>query len=238
MVAVTMAVGVITSCVPAPNVVQRDPKRTLPLPVLVIGGFEFSCRQDPNDWTAWVDAIAWDRPGSVVEHFTFDPCRSVIEAADRLGDRVDELLARTGAPAVQIVGHSQANLVVRWCIRFGSCGDRVDTLLGLAAANHGTIWGGFCPLAFWTTPGCSAMTPDGPLLRALNADDETWGNTRYVTASSWCDYTIVPSISGVLVGAENHTLSRCVGHSEWKTDPSAIAWGVDTLAGRSVTPLR
>ena len=228
---VALVVAVVAGCVPTNFTRSPADKTARSLPVIVLGGFEFSCNQLAGDWDPWINAIRADRAGVSVEHFRFDPCAPVEAAASRLGQRVQELLAITGAPAVQVIAHSQGSLVARWCIRFGTCGGRVDTLVGLAAANHGTIWANVCPLAFWAVAGCSAMTPDGPFQRAINADDETWGTTRYVTASSWCDLTVVPSTSAVLEGAQNHTLTRCVGHTEWKTDPAAIAWGVQTLAG-------
>lgn len=232
-----VALITVTACAPAPGAVSHDSGSKLPLPVLIIGGFEFNCVQDPADWDAWAVALRADRPAAEIGSFVYDPCVDVRTSARQLADRIDAVLGRTGAPAIQIVAHSQANLVVRWCIRFGRCAGRVDTLVGVAAANHGTIWANLCPVIPWFVEGCSAMTPDGPILRALNDGDETWGATRYVTASSWCDLAIVPSTSAVMDGAENVTLQRCVGHSEWKWDPAAVAWGVEILSGRPVAPL-
>jgi len=235
-VALAMAVLMVlgAACVPAPAAVERKVDR---LPVVIVPGFELTCGQNSRDWDAWVDALVDDGvPRSWVSVFNYDTCRPPEEITEELGERVRAVVAATGAPRVRIIAHSLGSILSRWCMRFGECAGLVDTHLSLAPANHGTIWANLCPVAFWHR-SCGAMTPDGPFLAALNADDETWGDTRYVTASSWCDLAIVPSVWGTLEGAENHTLARCVEHSAWKVDPAAVTWGVATLAGRAVPPL-
>jgi pimeloyl-ACP methyl ester carboxylesterase len=59
-------------------------------------------------------------------------------AARRLGELVDRVLARTGADAVDIVGHSMGGVVGRYYVTLGGGGDKVANLVTLGSPHLGT----------------------------------------------------------------------------------------------------
>ncbi len=191
-------------------------------PVILVPGFEFDCAPRHGDWNKWITA-AHVRGFADSEFIVMrpDPCAPNVDTAAALGRLVDQVLAATGDTEVDIVAHSMGSLAARWCIRFGSCAGKVDKFMGLAAANHGTIWANLCAVLFWSH-SCGDMAPDSTMLTDLNAGDETWAETRYATIDSWCDLTIVPFTSAFLDGADNMLDPRCLGHSDWKLDNQTI----------------
>ena len=198
-------------------------------PVVFIHGFQLQCgSESPSVWKEWTDEAARRgyRPDEI-GFFQYDTCRQDQFAVLDFGAFVQDILRRTGATKVDIVAHSLGSAIARSCIRFAGCAGRVDKFDSVAGANHGSIWGDFCGIAFWTRSACD-MNPDSAFLQAVNAGDETWGDTQYVTMVSWCDLTIVPYTSVALEGAvANIVTPRCVSHTDWRSDPAAAQWAFD-----------
>jgi triacylglycerol lipase len=201
-------------------------------PVVLLDGWQFDCHvASITGWRPWQrEAVTRGYGARELAFFSYDACRPNSESEVAFGRFLDAVLARTGADRVDIVSHSMGALVVRDCIRFGTCAGKVDKFLALAPPNHGTIWAGLCRVVFWNPATCD-MRPDGPFLRTLNADDETWGDVEYVTMISWCDLTIVPFTSAALQGALNIVSDRCVGHTDWLRDAVAADWAFRWFAG-------
>ena len=235
LVVVATALIVVAACAPPPPPpVDAD---TTQRPVVLLDGWQLDCHiSGAGVWRTWSrEASVRQGASADVSVFAYDACRPNAETIDAFGRFVDGVLSRTGATEVDVVAHSMGSLIVRSCIRFGTCDDKVDKFLSLAGANHGTVWAGVCRLAFWSLSTCD-MEPDGPFLDRLNRDDETWGDTEYVTMISACDLTIVPFTSAALDGALNIVSDRCVGHTDWLSDAVAARWTFDWFGGGSVSP--
>lgn len=224
---VVVALIVATGCTTAPpasdgSSAAATMESTHLHPVILVPGFEFDCTPRHGDWNKWVFA-AQTRGFNVSDFIVMrpDPCTANVDTAASLGRLIDNVLAATGDTKVDIVAHSMGSLAVRWCIRFGSCAGKVDKFMGLAAANHGTIWANLCAVLFWSH-SCGDMAPASTMLTDLNAEDESWGDTRYATITSWCDLTIVPFTSTALKGADNMVDPRCLTHTDWKMDDQTI----------------
>ena len=206
------------ACAPAPPAARATQSRERH-PVVIVHGFQVFCGTETNaTWRTWIDEslLRGYRRGDV-SVFEYDSCARNEASIAGLAQYVDQLMARTGATKVNIIAHSVGSIISRACIRFGGCAGKVDKLISIAGANHGTIWGWACPIAIWA-PTCGDAAPDSERLRTLNADDETWGDTKYVTLVSWCDLTIVPFTGTALAGAINIVSDRCIGHTDWRTD--------------------
>lgn len=197
-------------------------------PVVFIHGFQLLCgSESPAVWKNWTDeALRRGYRPDEIGFFAYDTCLPNQYAIDGFGVFVRNILRTTGAKKVDIVAHSMGSLVARACIRFGTCAGLVDKFDSVAGANHGTIWAGVCGLAFWSQSTCD-MNANSPFLARLNADDETWGDTQYVTMVSWCDLTIVPFTSVALAGALNIVTPRCLTHTDWRSDIVAARWTFD-----------
>ncbi|MEZ5320764.1 MAG: hypothetical protein R2698_01535 [Microthrixaceae bacterium] len=237
-----LAVLVIATagCAPLPAFLRVAPgasASTGPIPVVIVHGWQFFCGSETRaQWTTWFDAArARGYDADLIGVFSYDTCHPTAEAIEGLGEYVKGVLARTGATQVDMIGHSMGSIVGRACIRFGSCAGKVRHFASIAGINHGTVWANVCAMAFWSASTCD-LKADEPFLTALNAGDETWGDTEYVTMISWCDLTIVPFTSAHLDGALNMVDQRCLSHTDWRNDPVAANWVLDWFAGRRPDP--
>ena len=217
--------AVLLGCTPAPGAsppgqAARAPRR--PAPVVIVPGWELGCQTRRTDWDHWIDAlVARGLPRHHVRVAFYDTCQPNLVTAEMIGGVVDELLASTGARKVNLIAHSMGAITSRWCVSFGACAGKVDQVVTLAGANHGTIWADLCWLQFWAS-SCADMAQDSPMLQALN-EDETPDDVGWETWVSVCELAILPRESAFLEGAVNHDLTtECVDHSGWKRHEPTI----------------
>ena len=133
--------------------------------------------------------------------------------ARRLADEVARVLTATGADRVDLVTHSMGTLSSRWYLaRLGGTA-HVESWVGIAGPNAGSIRGSFCDF-----PSCHDRRWGSPLLDALNTGDRTPGAVRYATWWSPCDEVLVPDRTALLDGARN-SRTACLGHEQVLADP-------------------
>jgi triacylglycerol lipase len=132
--------------------------------------------------------------------------------AAQIEQKVDSMLRATGATKVDIITHSMGTLSARYYVRNLTGDGKVDALVSLGGANHGTTTASLC---FDTS--CIEMRPNSTFLTNLNSPDETPGTPRYATWWSDCDEVINPHSSVLLVGATN-TQTACISHSQLHED--------------------
>jgi triacylglycerol lipase len=226
---------VAAGCTPAPGASPRGALAT-PVdrgrPVVIVPGWELACETRRTDWDEWIAALV-DRglPREHVRVAFYDTCRSNLETAAMIGRTVAELLEKSGADKVHVIAHSMGAIPARWCIRFGGCAGKVDQVVTLAGANHGTIWAGACAFQFWAV-SCADMQPESPILTKLNTDEAPVG-IGWETWVSICELVILPRESAFLRGAVNHDLTDdCVDHSGWKRHRPTI----EAVTARLVPP--
>lgn len=131
-------------------------------------------------------------------------------SARALSGRIIEVLARTGATHVDLVGHSQGAVVARQYIKFHGGGDVVDDYIGLGGPQYGTLLAKAIPCPFIA---CEQMEPGSTFLEELNRDDDTPGAATYTTIYTLFDGFVRPIESASLRdGATNVSLqSECPG---------------------------
>ena len=164
----------------------------------------------------------------------------IVGSAHQLARFVDQLLKRTRAHHVAIVGHSEGGLMPRYYIKFLGGANKVSALVALAPSNHGTT----NPLALvGALSGCTAcgqqMSWGSAFLQRLNMGNETPGPVDYTVIETQYDQVVTPHSSAFLAGPRarvtNITLqTRCpadqVGHLGITTDPVALQWVENALA--------
>ncbi|MEV5968784.1 alpha/beta fold hydrolase [Streptomyces sp. NPDC051921] len=109
-------------------------------------------------------------------------------AAELLGRRVEELLARTGHAEIDLVGHSLGGLVARYYVQCLGGDARVRTLVMLGTPHSGTT---FVPLLGDAHPLVRQMRPGSEVLREL-AGPAPGCRTRFVSYWSDLDQVMVP----------------------------------------------
>jgi len=142
-------------------------------------------------------------------------------SAKELDTFVDKVLAATGAPEVDLVGHSQGGMMPRWYLKFLGGASEVHTLVGLSPSNHGTTVDGIGLLARFfpggsqftgaLCPACEEQIVGSAFLAELNSGDDTVPGVEYTVIQTRYDQVVTPYTSAFLSGAKNILLqNQCI----------------------------
>jgi triacylglycerol esterase/lipase EstA (alpha/beta hydrolase family) len=134
------------------------------------------------------------------------------KSAEQLDAYVDKVLAATGAPEADLVGHSQGGMMPRYYLKFLGGADKVNALIGLAPDNHGTTLSGLAKLLPYfpgaedllnaATPGLADQVAGSAFLSKLNAGGDTVPGVRYTVISTRYDEVATPYRTQYLVGPD------------------------------------
>lgn len=164
--------------------------------------------------------------------------------AAALGRAVDDVLARSKAQSVDVVGYSAGGVVARLWLRGHGGAAKARRVVTLGSPHHGTD---VALLAGSTLPGacpaaCRQLAPGSDVLAGLNAGDETPSGPSVVSIWTTRDDVVLPPDSAALSGALNLTVqsvcpSDTVRHGGLPTDPRVQAIVLAVLApGNPVRP--
>lgn len=170
-----------------------------------------------------------------------DPSQVVWGAGDitlsskELARFVTSVRDATGAPQVDIVGHSQGGMLARQYMKFDGGADPADpsqntvhSLIALGATNHGTSFGGLQEMTaqleavglpgrliapFWMGPAGAQQLIGSPVLASLNAGSEVEPGVDYTTIASRQDTVSTPP-----EGAFLNNDGTAVVNNEWIQD--------------------
>lgn len=167
----------------------------------------------------------------------------VRDSATRSATVIRQVLAATGAPAVDVVGFSQGGLVLRTALRLDGVGALVDTAVLISPSFHGTTSPlvGAVPAA--VCPACADQAAGSALLTELDAGGDLDGRVRYAVAVTSADAVVTPwqrqlpdgpadRVRSVVVDQQCPTL--VVRHEDMAREPAVVAWTVAALAARGV----
>ncbi|MGW0121945.1 esterase/lipase family protein [Streptomyces sp. NPDC003327] len=134
----------------------------------------------------------------------------IAESAKQLDAFVDRVLAATGAPEADLVGHSQGGMMPRWYLKFLGGAEKVNALVGIAPDNHGTTLLGLTKLLPYfpgaedlissATPGLADQIAGSAFLTALNEGGDTVPGVRYHVIATQYDQVVTPYRSQYLSG--------------------------------------
>ncbi|KOX38275.1 MULTISPECIES: esterase/lipase family protein [unclassified Streptomyces] len=131
-------------------------------------------------------------------------------SAKQLATYVDRVLAATGAPEADLVGHSQGGMMPRWYLKFLGGADKVNALVGIAPNSHGTTLLGLTRLLPYfpgvedlitsSTPGLADQVAGSPFVTRLNQGGDTVPGVRYHVIATQYDEVVTPYRSQFLSG--------------------------------------
>ncbi|WP_459612663.1 esterase/lipase family protein [Corynebacterium urogenitale] len=190
---------------------QARPPIHRPYPVVLIHGTISS----KNVWQNLVLRLRADDFVVFCPDYGVHGTQDIPTSANDVGAYIEQVLAATGAPQVDIVGHSQGGLLARYWINELDGEDYVHHLISLGSPHHGTsllgLLGGL--LTSETTQRMAASTvrkimgPAGmqqvvgsPLLETLAASEDTRPDILYTSYATLNDTTIVPHDQAFLKG--------------------------------------
>ena len=153
-------------------------------------------------------------------------------SAGALARFIQDVLARTGAKRVSVIGHSQGGLMARYYVKSLGGNAHVDDLIALSPPNHGTM-NLFAQAGWFECEACAEQQAGSPFLANLNEGQEAPGPVDYTVIQTRYDVVVVPYTSAFLSGppdrVTNITLQeRCpsgfVDHVNIPSDPVALQW--------------
>jgi triacylglycerol lipase len=161
------------------------------------------------------------------------------KSAGQLQTFVDEVLAKTGARKVSIVGHSQGGMMPRYLIKFLGASGKVDDLVGLSPSNHGTTNPLAGPAGQFGCTACTQQMAGSPFITHLNAGDQTPAPVSYTVVETRNDEVVTPYTSEFLPGTADGRVTnvllqdKCPADSTDHVgiiyDPVAIQWMLNAL---------
>jgi len=142
------------------------PSAAHPYPVVLVHG---TFEDEGSNWVSAAPLLA--NNGYCVYAFNYgenafslggriDGIGPIPRSAEELAAFVNQVLAKTGASQVDLVGHSQGGMMPNYYIHFLGGASKVHTFVALAPSNHGTTLDGIVTL-LQNLPG--AATIDGVL---------------------------------------------------------------------------
>jgi triacylglycerol esterase/lipase EstA (alpha/beta hydrolase family) len=180
------------------------------LPVLLIHGVLCNA----GVWNRLARYLAARGIGPVYTISLTPPLASIELFARQTAEKIDAVLAATGARQVVLVSHSMGGLVARAYVR--RCGGaKVRRLVTLGTPHGGSVFA-------WLFPGESLaqLRPNNPWLREL--PPVAADLPPIVSLWSWHDSMVAPQQSAVLAGAENVAFVG-IGHNALLGDPAIFA---------------
>jgi triacylglycerol esterase/lipase EstA (alpha/beta hydrolase family) len=173
----------------------------------------------------------------------FQGTGDIATSAGQLASFVNEVLAATGAPKVDLVGHSQGGMMPRYYINFLGGASKVDKLVALAPSNYGTTLDGLTALGetlgllvpvnsvlSTTCEACVQQEVGSSFLATLNAEP-TVSSVSYTVIETRDDEVVTPYTNAFLPAGPNVTnitlQNQCPldgsDHLEIASDPVAMA---------------
>lgn len=196
-------------------------------PLLANSGY---CVYAFNYGATWLSQEVW--PFIVPR---IDGLDHVEHSAEQLRSFVNNVLSKTGAAKVDLVGHSQGGMMPNYYIKFLGGSSKVNELVGLSPSNHGTTLGGATKLLevfpfasgivsglleFFGAAGLSDQEEGSAFIKKLfGPGDPVVSGVRYVVIQTTHDEVVTPYSHAFLVGSnvtniviQNQCSSDPVGH--------------------------
>ncbi|MFE2986641.1 esterase/lipase family protein [Streptomyces sp. NPDC059262] len=146
----------------------------------------------------------------------FNGLGPIDKSAGQLDTFVDKVLAATGAPKADLVGHSQGGMMPRYYLKFLGGAAKVNSLVGIAPDNHGTTLNGLTNLLPYfpgagdlltlATPGLADQMAGSPFITKLNQGGDTVPGVHYTVIATKYDEVVTPYGTQFLSGPDVHNV--------------------------------
>jgi pimeloyl-ACP methyl ester carboxylesterase len=231
---------------PGANNFACKPSAAHPFPVILVHG---TIENQNDNWQAASPILANHgycvfslNYGGASANAPLQGTGDIAASAGQLSAFVNQVLAATGAPKVDIVGHSQGGMMPRFYLNFLGGAGKVDKLVGLAPSNFGTtldgltslgmVLGLLAPVNVGLTTFCTSCVQQevgSAFLQQLNQMPTVPG-VQYTVIETKGDEVVTPFRNAFLPAAANVTnilvQDQCPldasDHVELANDPIAM----------------
>jgi pimeloyl-ACP methyl ester carboxylesterase len=218
-----------------------------PTPVVLLHGLTANKDEDINSLQGWLAQRGYCTFSLTYGAWPIAPfiggVRPVADSAAQIKAFIVKVLAETGAPKVDIVGHSEGGFQSLYVTKTQGIANRIDKVVAIAPPAHGTTFGGLYALAYLdgqTTrqltdallrtiqcPACSELGPDGKAVNVLNDGPIAQPGVHYTVITSTTDELVTPTTNAFVrePGVVNEYVQKfCpsdrVGHFGEAYDPN------------------
>lgn len=175
--------------------------------------------------------------------------QDIAVSAQAVAARAEQVLAETGAAKLDVVGHSEGGLALRFYIRNLGGAARVLRYVSLATPQHGTqlanIIGAFPvvgQLAGAICTACAQMAVGSPFLAALNTPTDVPAGPTYTALATRFDEAVIPAPQasflqdgGVNASVQQFCPNDVVFHIGMLSDRPAAGLTISALRGGPLT---
>ncbi len=154
------------------------------------------------------------------------------KSAEELSSFVNNVLSKTKAPKVDLVGHSQGGMMPNYYIKYLGGSSKVNELIGLAPSNHGTTLDGITTLVekfpfaaeiinglleFLGAPALPEQEESSAFIKKLFGSGEPLASgVRYVVIETEHDEVVTPYTHAFLSGSN---VTNILIQSQCPSDP-------------------
>ncbi|WP_168200875.1 triacylglycerol lipase [Allokutzneria sp. NRRL B-24872] len=201
--------------------------------VLLHGTFSDS----KSTWRELTDALKKDGRCAHALDYGGRGKRPVAQSAGEVSAFVDEVLRRTGAATVDLVGYSQGAVLARYYAKNLGGAAKAGSLIGIAPPNHGLPPGDMPDWLAKDCPACVDQVAGSPFMKALNEGGDLVGALRYTTIASEHDGLLglaTQALTGPADRVSNVVVQdRCpldfTGHGQMTHAWTTVKWVVNAL---------
>ena len=190
-------------------------------PVLLVHGFGGA----KSSWASVAQALT--AKGLSVDTMTYAPVGNTVEQlADKLVVHVEEMLSRSGADKVHLVGHSLGGVVIAQAIFDPRLTGRVETVITLGSPFGGSPWAGMLPVVDMVR----ALRAGSPLLTRL-ASTPLPDGVRWLSVTAALDIVVPGPRSAPPHPHAEHVTVSGVGHLGMLLSRRVIGYITAALCG-------
>lgn len=188
------------------------PTAAHPYPVVLVHG---TFENEGSNWVTIAPLLANNGYCVYALNYGNDGTGEIAASAGELSTFINQVLARTGASQVDIVGHSQGGMMPNYYIKRLGGASKVHTFVALAPSNHGTTLDGLANLLripgigplfsgaldVLGLPALEEQTVGSTFETNLFADGDTVTGPRYVVIETTHDEVVTPYTNAFLNGS-------------------------------------
>lgn len=206
-------------------------------PVLLVHGYGGSILGDLSVDIYWAYMEAKLKNDGFDVHkisLSWGALQDVRKSAQEVKDKVVQIRQQTGAAKVDVVGHSEGGLVIRYYAKNLGGHEMSDAVVTIATPNRGTIMSEIGP-----GEAARQMEVGSAFLRELNAGDTMPGDVTYTSIFSTADELVVPQVNGYFAGAVNEVVNL-FGHVGIIANDIVYEWlkgALTSKVAKGVTPV-
>ncbi|OAA69969.1 alpha/beta hydrolase fold-1 [Akanthomyces lecanii RCEF 1005] len=180
-------------------------------PVIMLHGLFVNRNLDLNFLEKWLRPQGYCTYGLTYGEYREFPIvgglKPVAESSQEIVDLINEVLEKTGAKKVDLVGHSEGGLQALYVAKVRKMSDKIDKIVGIAPVTHGTDLSnlldianllGIRPLVDDVLDAvgcafCTGISPGGDAVRELNDGPIVQPGNKVTIIASKYDTVVTPA---------------------------------------------